>query len=39
MFIYEEIQEEELQSSTSWITRCNFSPFPLRENEMTEELC
>lgn len=38
MFIYVGIQEEELQGSTTWISRCNFSPFPLRENKMTEEL-
>lgn len=38
MFIYVGIQEEELQGSATWISRCNFSPFPLRENKMTEEL-
>lgn len=39
MFIYVGIQGEELKGSTTWISRCNFSAFPLRENKMTEELC
>jgi len=38
MFIYVGIQEEELQGSTTCISRCNFSSFPLRENKMTGEL-